>query len=113
GGELYEGLMLAPKSVNLGAQNEGVEAFIRSKAADHPQITATATGRRIVIPLAGGGTEHVDILTKVTYRIQVGENTYKVIIEIGPPPAHAPEIHSTIPADAAGGAVLAKTPKRR
>ncbi len=109
GGELFEGMMLAPRSVNLELQNEGVEAFIR-KAADrgnHVELKATAVGDRIVVPLADGGSESIDILGRVRYEITVNGLQYEVVIAIDPPPAGtARVIRNTIPAGAPGSEAL-------
>ena len=104
GGELREGLMLAPRDVNLHVQNEGVEAFIRASAASGRETTveAKATGRRIELPLAGGGVEHVDILTKVEYTITANGKTFAVVITVGPPPGGRVAVTSTIPEGAPG-----------
>ena len=114
GGELFEGLMLAPEHVNLQAQNEGVEHFIRSAAEAGVEVTldTQAHGSRLEVPLEGGEIEHVDILSSVEYRITgvVGDGdpvTFIVRITVGPPPGGAVEIHSTIPQGAPGADVLA------
>lgn len=101
--------------MNLRAQNEGVEHFIRTAAAaEGTEVTvhATAQGRRLEVPLHGGATEHIDVLTRVEYSITVtheqgATRTYQVTIEIGPPPGGEVRVDSTIPATAPGGDVLA------
>jgi hypothetical protein len=85
GSELRQGIMLAPERVNLDLQNKGVETFIRSFPDEGRSVNviATAEGRRVQIPLDGGGMERVDILTKVHYAIEVpGEGTFEVEITI-------------------------------
>lgn len=114
GGELFEGLMLAPEKMNLEAQNDGVEKFVRDSRAAGVEMSVDvhASGRRLVVPLAEGGIEHVDVLTRVEYDITgtLGDHPsqkYRVVIEVGPPPNGAVTvIESTIPADAPGGDVL-------
>ena len=114
GGELFEGMMLAPEKMNLEAQNKGVEAFIRSSRAAGIDVSVDvhASGRRLVIPLAEGGVEHVDVLTRVDYTITgtMGDHppqTYRVVIEVGPPPNGAVRVvESTIPSNVRGGDVL-------
>lgn len=75
GGELFEGLMLAPWGVNQIAQNKGVEAFLRAaaKQVKDVRVTATARGRRLAIPLRNGSFEYVDVLESVRYRIPRGD----------------------------------------
>jgi hypothetical protein len=66
-------------------QNTGVETVIRSFPDEGRSVNviATAEGRRVQIPLEGGGMERVDILTKVHYTIEVpGEGTFEVEITI-------------------------------
>jgi putative RNase toxin 4 of polymorphic toxin system len=110
GGELFEGIMLAPEQVNLKAQNDGVEHFIRTAAAGGREVSvkATAHGRRFELPLTDGGVEHVDVLTKVEYTITGAPGgTHTVVIEVTPPPnGRARIVSSTIPRDAPGGEYL-------
>jgi hypothetical protein len=85
GSELRQGIMLAPEKVNLDLQNKGVETFIRSFPNNglDVNVTATASGRRVQIPLEGGGSRSVDILGTVTYKIEVpGRGTFDVEITI-------------------------------
>ena len=107
GGELAEGLMLAPEAVNQQLQNRGVETFIRG-AADWTkdlEVRVKAEGRRIELPLEGGGVHHVDLLDKVTYEILAPKGvTYTVEIQVGPPAT----VKSTIPGSAPGARELAK-----
>jgi hypothetical protein len=114
GSELWEGLMLAPENVNLKVQNKGVEAFIRSaaQAGVDVHLDTQATGRRIEVRLTDGTTERVDILSRVEYTIRgsIGEGdpvTYRVEIDVGPPPAGQVSVKSDIPEGAVGGEVLA------
>ena len=113
GGELFEGLMLAPEVVNLEAQNKGVEKFIRDLAAAGADVhvDAHATGRQLLVPLEGGGIEPVEILTRVEYTIKVdhperGSAEHRVVIEVGDPPNGTVVVESTIPPDLEAGAVL-------
>ena len=93
GGELFVGLMLAPWGVNQLAQNRGIERMLRDIAdaarggsgfAITP--TVTATGRRLSIPLAGGGFEYVDVLGSVVYELARGTNQppYRIAIAVNP-----------------------------
>jgi len=107
--------MNAPAGVNLDAQNDGVERFIRASAASGVEVSVDtcAFGRRLVVPLSDGTTEHVDILTRVEYWITgtTGGDpvNYHVIIEVTPPPnGRARIVENTIPPDAPGGDVLAR-----
>jgi hypothetical protein len=123
GSELFTGMMLAPEHVNLRVQNEGVEHFIRTAAANknvaEVSVRAYAEGRRLEVPLKKG-TEYIDVLTRVEYEITItlkgfpGQErsaTHRVTIEIGPPPEGAVKVDSTIPATAPGGDVLATFPR--
>jgi hypothetical protein len=71
GADLFSGLMSAPSGVNQLAQNEGVEAFVRKLVADGGRVdlVARARGRRLLIPLADGSFDFVDVLTSVEYQI--------------------------------------------
>jgi Bacterial toxin 4 len=116
GGELYEGMMLAPRSVNLELQNKGVETFIRTSRSAGLDVTleVRAVGRRLEIPLEDGSIETIDILREVHYTIRgVGDTTYRVSIEITNPPGGAGKVMSTIPENAPGGDVLAGAAGRR
>jgi hypothetical protein len=114
GGELFEGLMLAPEVVNLEAQNKGVEKFIRNMAATGTDVhvEAHASGRQLLVPLADGTVEAVDVLTRVEYDITLehperGSAKHRVVIEVGDPPNGTAEVvESTIPPDVEGGDVL-------
>jgi len=116
GGELYEGLMLAPEKMNLEAQNKGVEAYVRAlrDARFDVSVDVHASGRRLVVDLAEGGVEHVDVLTRVEYEItrtldDGPSRTDRVVIEVGPPPnGEVRVIESTVPAGATGADVLAR-----
>ena len=116
GGEMFEGMMLAPAGVNLEAQNEGVEHFIRQvrQIGVEPSLTACASGQQLIVRLAGGGVEHVDVLRRVEYVITgtLGGRdpvTHRVVIDISAPPDGRPKITTnTIPANAPGGDVLAR-----
>lgn len=117
GGELSEGLMFAPERVNLEAQNEGVEHFIRrAREASGVELSvkARARGARLIVPLTNNRIEYVDVLRHVEYRItgtrDNGEQIhYLVAIKIGDPPDGRPKIiKNTVPADAPGGDVLAR-----
>jgi hypothetical protein len=71
GSELVEGIMLAPEGVNQLVQNKGFEDALRRAhgvGADVP-LSGRAKGRRLAIPLLGGGTEVVDVLDSVHYEI--------------------------------------------
>ena len=119
GTELFTGMMLAPESVNLRAQNEGVEHFIRTAAAVEGvtvEVKATAHGRRLEVPLRRGRPEQIDVLSRVEYSITVtheqgATRTYEVTIEIGDPPGGEIRVDSTIPPTAPGGDVLATFPR--
>ena len=71
GAEEFLGIMLAPWGVNQVAQRTGIEAFLRAArdagVATEPQIRVS--GRRLAIPLADGGYDHVDIMTAIHYEI--------------------------------------------
>jgi Bacterial toxin 4 len=117
GGELFEGIMLAPPQMNQEAQNKGVERFIRAAAEHGIEITlsAQATGRRLLVPLADGTVEHVDILERVSYQITGSaressrEVSHEVVIEVSAPPNGTPRlIRSTLPDNAPGTDELAK-----
>jgi hypothetical protein len=71
GSEEFLGLMLAPWGVNQVAQRQGIEAFLRSArdAAITTEPFIRATGRRLAIPLEGGGYDYVDVLTSSHYEI--------------------------------------------
>ena len=114
GAELFEGIMLAPEDVNLHAQNEGVEHFIRSAAAAGVDVhlATQASGRRLRVRLQDGGVEHVDVLSRVEYTItgsvEGGDPvTFTVVIDVGAPPNGSVEVRSTIPENAPGADVLA------
>jgi hypothetical protein len=99
--------------VNQDLQNEGVELFIRRAAEAGVELTvdAHATGQRLVVPLADGSTEHVDVLRGVTYVITgtMGGDpvSFRVRIEIGAPPNGTSRVvESTIPREAPGGDIL-------
>jgi hypothetical protein len=100
GDELFEGIMLAPRGFNLGAQNEGVEDVVRAMHAAGRDISLDlhATGTRLAIPLADGTFEHVDILRSVTYVIhEEGKPPLRVVLGIDAPPrARWTIIHSDI-----------------
>jgi hypothetical protein len=118
GGELREGIMLAPPDMNLGAQNDGVETFIRwaKEAGARLTLTAKATGRRLMVPLDGGGTAHVDVLTRVEYRIKIDGYDPELVVDItvsDPPNGRATVEHSDVPADAPGAAELLKRIRRQ
>jgi hypothetical protein len=71
GSEEFLGIMLAPWGVNQVAQRQGIEAFLRW-ARDNGYTTdpfIRAAGRRLAIPLEGGGYDYVDILTSIHYEI--------------------------------------------
>ena len=88
GDELTAGIMLAPSNFNLNTQNKGIERLLRGQDV---VVTIQATGTRHAIPLKGGGVEHVDILTSVTYTVTrpgTGK-TFVVEYRIGPPPRGA------------------------
>lgn len=123
GTELFTGMMLAPEEVNLHAQNEGVEAFIRAAAADpnfsDVSVRATAHGRRLEVPLTKGRAEHVDILRRVDYTIDItvkghegqeAVRTHRVVIDVGDPPSGAIRVYSDLPAGVPGADVLASFP---
>ena len=85
GSELFEGMMLAPPDVNLRAQNNGVEELIRIMGAAGREVTldVKATGTRYVLDLEGGGTEEVDVLSQVEYRIhEEGKADKHVVITV-------------------------------
>ena len=119
GTELFTGMMLAPEHVNQHAQNKGVEHFIRTAAeieGAEVSVRVRADGRRLEVPLRGGGTEHIDVLTQIDYSITITleggrTETHRVRITIGPPPEGAVRVDSTIPATAPGGDVLATFPR--
>jgi hypothetical protein len=124
GTELFTGMMLAPEEVNLHAQNEGVEAFIRAAAADpnfsDVSVRATARGRRLEVPLKKGRSEHVDILRRVDYTIDItvkgyegqeAMRTHRVVIDVGDPPNGAIRVYSDLPAGVPGADVLASFPR--
>jgi hypothetical protein len=71
GSELIEGIMLAPEGINQLVQNRGLEKILRDAHAlgADVQVSARARGRRLVLPLANGATEIVDILDSVHYEI--------------------------------------------
>jgi len=71
GSELFAGLMLAPWGVNQVAQNQGIEALLRSARALGIDVEPTirAKGRRLAIPLEKGGFDMVDLLSSVHYEI--------------------------------------------
>lgn len=116
GGELMEGMMLAPAAVNQHLQNEGVEAFVRNAAArgNEVHVRAHADGDRLVLPMRDGSPESIDILRRVTYDIEVNGKSFQVVIEIDAPPGGAARVVlNTIPDAAPGGAMLkgGPTPK--
>jgi hypothetical protein len=84
GGELFEGLMLAPRGVNQVAQNRGIEAFLRHAAdvldAD-VHVTVEVHGRRLAVPLADGTFEHLDIMESVHYRVPAGARAIEGVHE--------------------------------
>jgi hypothetical protein len=72
GGEVIAGLALAPEGVNQTVQNRGVEEYLRAVTSRNPgsvEVFVTGRGRRLLIPLAGGGATDVDIMTSVHYEI--------------------------------------------
>ncbi len=71
GGELIEGIMLAPEGINQLVQNKGFEDILRrayGAGAEIP-LTARARGRRLAVPLRDGTTEIVDVLDSVHYEV--------------------------------------------
>jgi hypothetical protein len=119
GTELFTGMMLAPEEVNLRAQNDGVETFIRTVAAtpgiSEVSVQARAQGRRLEVPLKKG-TANIDLLTRVEYTITIehvdgATVTHHVTIEIDLPPGTGIRVDSTIPSDVPGGDVLATFPR--
>ena len=89
---LMTGIMLAPESVNLDAQNEGIEHFIRTavSAGVEVDLTTTARGQRLLVPLREGGTLAVDVLTRVEYAVTCR-------LADGPPVEFAVELAITPP----------------
>jgi hypothetical protein len=73
GGELFEGIMLAPAHVNRTLQSLGIEEFMRvaQRAGCGVKLKAKAYGRRLLVPLANNKVETVDILTRVEYTVTV------------------------------------------
>jgi Domain of unknown function (DUF4157)/Bacterial toxin 4 len=116
GAELFEGMMLAPAGLNLDAQNEGVEHFIRSATNAGVEVTleARVKGTRLAIPLEGGGFEYVDVLTEVSYTIHrpptAGPPLHVTLAVTAPPRGTWRVIRNDIPAAAPGGNVLANPP---
>ena len=92
GDELFAGIMLAPAAFNLDTQNKGIEALLRAlrEQGEDVQVTIHATGTRHAIPLEGGGVEHVDILTSITYEVhRPGYEPRVVEYRVGAPPGGA------------------------
>jgi hypothetical protein len=89
GDELFAGIMMAPSAFNLDTQNKGIEALLRSLRArgEDVEVKIRATGTRHVLPLAGGGVEHVDILDSIRYEVRRPNGDVLVVeYHIGPPP---------------------------
>jgi hypothetical protein len=103
GGELREGLMLAPEHVNQVLQNRYVEDFIRTAqgAGVDMTVTTTAQGRRIDVPLEGGGTRAIDILRSVEYQIagtiDGKQAIFTVRIEVPDTPGATPKMTTNLP----------------
>jgi hypothetical protein len=81
GGELAEGIMHAPTELNQEWQNRIVEGFLRNQAeaGRSVDVTVTATGQRLAIPLANGTFRHVDVLTSVTYVVHGADGTARAV----------------------------------
>lgn len=70
GGELFEGIMLAPRGVNQIVQNKAIEDALRTAAGQHDvHVIVRARGKRLAIPLVDGTFEHVDIMEAVDYHM--------------------------------------------
>ncbi|WP_127572985.1 polymorphic toxin type 4 domain-containing protein [Georgenia faecalis] len=107
GSELAEGIAHAPSAFNLGAQNKGIERALRAMQATGQdfQVSQRATATRYVIPLAGGGFKHVDVLETVEYTIQrfgssgerLGQPLRVAFAIAGPPAGTITIVHSDLP----------------
>ncbi|MFF4911228.1 polymorphic toxin type 4 domain-containing protein [Streptomyces sp. NPDC001260] len=99
GTELVEGMMLAPEGVNQLVQNKGFENMLRrlhKTGADVP-LTARNNGRRLVVPLADGSSEIVDILESVQYTVKRGDGTPVVLdITVKPDGSWSADHHGTL-----------------
>ena len=118
GGELFEGMTLAPEDVNLDAQNKGVEHFVRKLAETRAtvELTVQPVARRLFVPLNNGEVLHVDLLTRIEYTIKVNwrgkPEIYRVVIGVtDPPDGEARILLNTVPPDLPGGKVLANLKK--
>lgn len=104
GGELYEGLMLAPEAVNQVTQNKGVEQFIRDQVNNKakPHVEVKVTGRRIEVPMQNGTVEHIEVMTRIEYTIELaGGKSHRVVFEVtAPPNGTAVMVENTLPAPA-------------
>lgn len=108
GGELREGIMLAPQDMNQKAQNKGVELLIRTAAELGFELTldVVATGRRLMVPLGDGSVLPVDILTRVEYRIMGLEDGLEITIDVTDPPDGRAVVTGEVPADVPGAKEL-------
>jgi hypothetical protein len=113
GGELFQGMALAPDNFNLVAQNQGIENFIRTArdAGVEVPIEVTYKITRLAVPMADGGFEYLDVLTGASYTISRPQSSappLQVIFELEEPPSRAwRTVRNDIPAGAPGADVLA------
>ena len=70
GGELFAGIMLAPRGVNQTVQNKAIEDALRRAAGRHDvHVVVRGRGKRLAIPLDDGTFHHVDIMEGVDYHV--------------------------------------------
>lgn len=72
GSELSQAIGLVPQSVNLIAQNSGIEAFLRHLHAvgEAPHVTVTPRIRELAVPLANGQFDSISLQTSIAYLVQ-------------------------------------------
>ncbi len=113
GGELFQGMALAPDNFNLVAQNQGIENFIRTARDAGIEVPIEVTYRitRLAVPMADGGFEYLDVLTGASYTISRPQSSappLQVIFELEEPPSRAwRTVRNDIPTGAPGADVLA------
>ena len=110
GDELFAGMSLAPKDFNQGAQNRGIERFLRAAAERglKPKVQVALQADRLAIPLDKDKFEFVDVIRKIEYTITVvGENPLVVGFEVsGPPRPRWKVVRNDLPAGVPGSAAL-------